>query len=1037
MVDAIISFSLRHRFTILFAAISILSYGIWTGINLPIDVFPNLNRPKVTVMSEAHGLAPEEVEALVTIPVETNLQGIPGVIGIRSTSSIGISIIHVDFEWGTDSFKNRLLVSEKLQTVRTRIPKDIEISMAPITSIMGEIQFVGLKTTNDKISAMEAREFADFILRPALMGIQGISQVVVMGGGMKQYQILLKPSELVKRQLSFEDVKAKIETLGRNTTGGMLNADGLEYLIRPFGRVNGIVDIENTYVGMHLGQAVLVKDIATVAIGEKEKRGNSSINGSPAVVMTIQKQPDADTVTLTKNIDVLLAKIEKTLPEGLALEKDLFKQSHFIESSIHNVAEALRDGTLMVAIVLFFFLLNFRTTFITLTAIPLSFVVTFIIFKAMGLSINTMTLGGLAIAVGELVDDAIVDVENVFRRLRENNLAGKPKSALKVVFEASSEIRNSLVISTLIVIAVFLPLFALSGIEGRFFTPLGLSYIISLGASLLVSITLTPVLCLLLLPNSKAIAKPEETVVIRFVKKLAKNPVSYFIRHPLQIITFILVCLSSAIILFTRLESNFLPSFNEGTATIGVASYPGISLPESDALGKKIEKAIMSVSEVKSTIRRTGRAEMDEHAEGVHWHEIDVDFNESDRDKKLVLDEVRQKIEAVGDVYVNVGQPISHRIDHMMSGVRSQIAIKVFGSDLVELRRIAVDIEDQLKKIEGLVDISIEALVKVPELAISIDHVEANRHGLVPGQLAEQLEDVLNGVKVADFIENQRIFDITMRVEGDLRSSSDKISELIVGKKLTGEPIALSQVADIYETESSNAINRDELRRRIVISANTSGRALSGIDKEIIEKIESNVKLAPGYTYALGGQFEAQKNAKTQILVLGLISLLVIIFILYGNFRSLSCAMIILVNVPLALIGSVWAIYIAGTDLSLATLVAFITLCGIACRNGLLMVSHYLHLRTEKPSLSEKEVVIQGTLERLIPVLMTAGTAILALTPLLLAKGEPGKEILHPVAVVIVGGLVTSTFFNTFVTPALFYKFGGAMLRRQNHDHKE
>lgn len=752
MVDAIISFSLRHRFTILFAAISILTYGVWTGINLPIDVFPDLNRPKVTVLSEAHGLAPEEVEALVTIPVETTLQGIPGVIGIRSTSSIGISIIHIDFEWGTDDFKNRQLVSEKLQTVRSRIPEEIEMSMAPITSIMGEIQFVGVKTSNDKISALEARQFADFILRPALMGIQGISQVVVMGGGVKQYQILLIPNELAKRQLSFEDVKAKIETLGRNTTGGMLNANGLEYLIRPFGRVSGISDIENTYVGMHLGQAILIKDIAKVTIGEKEKRGNSSINGSPAVAMTIQKQPNADTVTLTKNIDTLLAKIEKTLPDGLVIEKDLFKQSHFIEASIHNVAEALRDGTLMVAIVLFFFLLNFRTTFITLTAIPISFVVTFIIFKVMGLSINTMTLGGLAIAVGELVDDAIVDVENVFRRLRENNLAGKPKSAFTVVFDASSEIRNSLVISTLIVIAVFLPLFALSGLEGRFFTPLGLSYIISLGASLLVSITLTPVLCLFLLPHSKAISKLEETIVIRVVKKIAKKPISYFIQHPLQISSFILVCLASAIILFIRLESNFLPSFNEGTATIGVASYPGISLPESDALGKKIEEAIMTVPEVKSTIRRTGRAEMDEHAEGVHWHEIDVDFNESDRDKKLVLDEVRKKIEAVGDVYVNIGQPISHRIDHMMSGVRSQIAIKVFGNDLVELRRIAVDIEEQPTKIQGLVDISIEALVKVPELTISIDHVEANRVGLVPGQLAEQLEDVLNGVKVADFI---------------------------------------------------------------------------------------------------------------------------------------------------------------------------------------------------------------------------------------------------------------------------------------------
>jgi Cu(I)/Ag(I) efflux system membrane protein CusA/SilA len=889
---------------------------------------------------------------------------------------------------------------------------------------MGEIQFVGLVSHENSVSPMDLRTTADWFVRPRLMTITGISQVVVMGGELKQYQILVSSEKLQKKMISLEELKHTLAEISENTTGGFIDIDDKEFLIRPIGRVETIEEIENSVVGMHLGNPVYIKDIAQVKLGPKIKRGEGSINGKHSVIMTIQKQPGASTIELTEKIDEMLKDLKKTLPKGVEIQSDLFKQSRFIEASISNVEEALRDGAIMVAIILFLFLMNIRTTAITLISIPLSLVITFIIFKLAGLSINTMTLGGLAIAIGELVDDAIVDVENVFRRLKENRTLPNSKHPLLVIYQASTEVRNSIVFSTIIVVLVFIPLFALSGIEGRLFAPLGLAYIISLLASLLVSLTLTPVLCYYFVSNSKILEHKEDGPIVRKLKAWDEKLLHKTIHHPKMVMAFCGVLFLGALALLPFMGQNFLPAFNEGTATIGVAAYPGISLKASDELGTKIEKAILSVPEAKSTIRRTGRAEMDEHAEGVHWSEIDVDFKDGGRDRRVVLQEIRKKIEAVGDVYVNIGQPISHRLDHLLSGVRAQIAIKIFGPDLTELRQLGVAVEDTLKTVDGIVDLQLEPLVMIPQLKILVDREAAGKYIIGPGNLAEDLEMSLNGTTVAQMIEEQRIYDIFMRLDDSSRKEPETINSTIIKTRPNGEHIRVKDVAEVYESDGPNMINRENLQRRIVISANSHERDLGSLIKEIKAKIGKNVVLPEGYFIEYGGQFESQEQASKLILFLGILSLLGVFFVLYVHFNSIALTLQIMLNVPLALIGSVIAIYLTERELSVATMIAFITLCGIASRNGIMMISHYIHLIKEEGETFSEHMIIRGSLERLVPVLMTALSAILALTPLLFAKGEPGKEILYPVAVVIIGGLLSSTLLDIFVTPAIFFKYG-------------
>ncbi len=776
--------------------------------------------------------------------------------------------------------------------------------------------------------------------------------------------------------------------------------------------------------GLHLGKPVLVKDVATVRIGAKIKRGQSSINGRHAVVLTIQKQPKADTIALTRRIEGMFKEMGPTLPPGVKVETDLFKQARFIQAANHNVIQALRDGAFIVAVILFLFLVNVRTTAITLVTIPLSLLISAIVFKLLGLGINTMTLGGFAVAMGELVDDAIVDVENVFRRLRENVAKGSPKGRLRVIFEASSEVRNSIIFSTFTVILVFLPLFFLSGIEGRLFAPLGLAYIISLLASLLVSLTVTPALCALLLKDKKLLGREKDSRLVLFLKALQRRILVKTLDRPYPVIIGSVLLLGVSLSLLPLMGRNFLPPFNEGTATIGVAAAPGISLAASDQLGTEIENAMLSVPEVKSTVRRTGRAEMDEHAEGVHWSEIDVDFKEGGRPRAHVLQEIREKIENTGDVYVNIGQPISHRLDHLLSGVRAQIAVKVFGPDLTELRRLGVQVESVMRDIPGIVDLTLEPTVPIPQLKIAVDREAAGQKAIRPGELAQDLERALNGEIVGQVIEEQRFFDIVMKLDDPSRATPEALQSMLIKTMPNGQTILLQDVAEVYQGTGPNMVNREKLQRRLVISANAHGRDLGSLVTDLKKRLGEKIRLPEGYFLALEGQFESQQQASRLILGFGILSLLGIIGLLYLQFRSLMLVFQIMLNIPLALIGSVIAIYLTQRELSVATLIAFITLCGIASRNGIMMISHYIHLARHEGEPFSKDMVLRGSQERLVPVLMTALTAALALVPLLLSKGEPGKEILYPVAVVIVGGLISSTLLDLVVTPTVFYKFG-------------
>ena len=1025
VLDSMIRFSLKNRLAVILMGIFIFIYGGYIATKLPVDVFPDLNRPVVTVMTEGHGLAPEEVETLISLPLETALNGIPGVERIRSSSGIGLSVIYVEFGWGTDIYRNRQFVAERLQVAKESLPDDVLPIMAPTSSIMGEIQFIGIRSQNNELSPMELRTLADWTIRPRLMTISGLSQIIIMGGDVKQYQILVSSDKLQRTGISLEDLKHALSEISENSSGGFIDVDKQEYLIRPIGRLQSVEEIENSLVGLHLGKAIYVKDIAEVKIGARIKRGKSSIDGNPAIILSIQKQPGASTIELTENIEKEIIELQKTMPKGVVLEKDLFKQAHFINNSIYNVKEAMVEGSVLVALILFAFLVNFRTTAITLTAIPLSFLTTVIIFKFMGLNVNTMTLGGLAIAIGEVIDDATVDVENVFRRLKENKKLANPLSSLKVIYLASSEVRNSIVFSTIVVALVFIPLLALDGIEGKMFAPLGMAYIISLFASLFISLTVTPAMCSYLLPNDRATHEGSDSKMVKLIKKYAERVVRKSLQHHQIAIAGAIFLLVGALSLLPLMGKNFLPDFNEGTATISFTLPPGISLNESDRIGAIVEKSILTVPEVKNTVRRTGRAELDEHAEGVNSSEIDVDFKSGGRKKEEVIKEIRNKMkEAAPEAFINIGQPISHRLDHLLSGVRAQIAIKVFGPDLAELRRLANEINNTLKDTHGLVDLQVEPLVQIPQLKINIDREQSGKNKMRAGDLAKDLETALNGNVVGQIIEKQRLFDIYVRLDDNSRETPEKIENTPIRILPSGDLIKLKDIADVYRGTGPNLINRENMQRRIVIQANSGGRDLESLVKEIQSKIKQEIKLPEGYYIKYGGQFESQQNASKRLLILGMLSLLAIFFVLYIHFRSSILTLQIMLNVPMALIGSIVAIYLTERVLSVATLVAFITLCGIASRNGIMMLSHYLHLMKEEKEKFTEEMVIRGTLERLIPVFMTAIPSILAVIPLALSRGEPGKEILYPVGVVIIGGLISSTLLDVLITPTVYFHFG-------------
>jgi len=1024
MLNAVIRFSLRHRLTVIMAAALLICYGLWAAGKLQVDVFPNLGRPTVVVLTEAQGLAPDEVETLVTAPIEASLNGTPGVTRLRSTSGIGLSICYVEFDWDTDIYRNRQLVGERLQLAQSRLPRGLQPVIGPITSIMGEIQFIGLQAKDQSVSPMDLRSMADWNLRPRLMAVPGVSQVVVMGGDVKQYQILVSTDKLQKKAVSLEELRRSLSSISENTTGGFLDLEGREYLIRPLARVHSVEDIENSLIGLHFGKPVLVKDVATVKIASKVKRGLASINASPAVILAIQKQPQASTLDLTLAIDKEVEQIRRTVSDKVEIQNDLFKQAHFIRAAIGNVQAALRDGIIIVAVVVFIFLVNIRTTAITLIVIPVSLLVTACVFYLLGIGVNTMTLGGLAIAIGELVDDAIVDVENVVRRLRENRQLSHPRNTLLVIYEASSEVRNSIVFSTIIVVLVFAPLFALGGIEGRLFIPLGVAYVVSILASLGVSLTLTPVLCALFLRSSTTTTIQPEGLVARRIKQLGQSILNLVLPHPYLVIGFMTILMVISLGIIPKMGRNFLPKFNESTATIGIAASPGISLAASDAKGREAEKIILSVPEVKSTVRRTGRAEMDEHAEGINWSEIDVDFHQTGRSRPVVLEEIRKRLESIPDVYVNIGQPISHRLDHILSGVRAELALKVFGPDLAELRRLGGEIQDAISGVKGLVDLQPEPLALIPQLKVAVDRERSNLYAIKAGALAGDLELALRGETASTLLEDQRAYDIYMRLDDTSRSSPEKIGSTLVKFMPSGEPVRLANVADIYKGTGPNMINRENMYRRIVISANTEHRDIGSVADDVLSAIENAVTMPTGYYMKLDGQFANHLDASRRIKVLATLALIAIFLVLYFHFHSIILALQVMLNIPLAFIGSMMAIYLTDRTISIATLIALVTLCGIASRNGIMMITHYLHLIVEEKMEFSRDLVIRGTQERLIPVLMTASTATLALLPLITSKDAPGKEILYPVAVVIIGGLTTSTLLDLVVTPTIFFKFG-------------
>lgn len=1021
MINAILRFALRNRLLVLCAFLIVMLLGAIAIITAPVDVLPDLNKATVTVMTEALGLAPEEVEALVTLPLEISMNGAPGVERVRSTSGIGLSVIYVEFGWGSDIYRDRQLVAERLQLAKEQLPQGVTPIMAPISSIMGEILLLGLSSKDGKTSPMELRSLADWVLRPRFLTIGGISQVTPIGGEVKQFQVLAEPRNLWNYGVSLDEVEKAAGSFQGNSTGGYLESKSQEYLIRNLSRSSSEEDLANTVVAYRNGSPIPLKEVAKTQIGARVKRGDASINGKPGVIMSIYKQPGANTVYLTRQIEIAIEQLKQSLPPDVEIVQ-LFKQSNFIQTAIGNVEEALRDGSIFVIIVLFVFLLNFRTTAITLTAIPLSFAVTALFFHLAGLSINTMTLGGLAVAIGELVDDAIVDVENVFRRLRENRQLPTPLAPLKVIYNASVEVRNSIVFATILVILVFIPLFSLSGIEGRLFAPLGIAYIVSIIASLLVSVTVTPILCYYLLPKGKLIER-KEGFLVHWLKKIDRKQLETTLNHPRWVMTGALILVVVAGLAVSQLGTEFLPPFNEGTATINLLAAPGTSLSESNNLGTLAEKLILSVPEVVTVGRRTGRAELDEHAEGVHYSEIDVDFRPSDRKHEEVLNDVRQKLAPLPGVALNIGQPISHRLDHLLSGVRAQIAVKLFGTDLAVLRSKATEIEAIMKSIPGVVDLQIEKQVLIPQVKIQVDRDKALKYGVQPGALTEYLETALNGKVISQVLEGQRTYDVVVRFADENRSDLDAIRHALIDTP-SGVKVPLENLATVLESKGPNMVSRENAQRRIVVSCNTAGRDLGGIIAEIQQKISSEVILPTGYFVTYGGQFESQQAATRQIALLALLSLAGMILVLYSHFKSMMIVTQILINIPLAMIGSVAAVFLTGGVFSVATLVGFITLTGIASRNTIMMISHYLHLLKEEGESFSKEMVIRGSLERLVPVLMTALTAGLALVPLVLAKGEPGKEILYPVATVILGGLLSSTLLDMIVTPVIFYRYG-------------
>jgi len=1043
MFDAILHASLRQRVLVLGAALLLMIYGAIGMRQMPVDVFPDLNKPTVTLMTEAGGMAPEEVEQLVTFPIESAMNGMPGVTRVRSVSGVGLSIVYVEFEWGSDIYLNRQQIAERLNLVREQLPPGILPQMGPIASIMGEILLIALPLKADAAETgadpMRVREYADWVMRPRLLTIPGVAQVTPIGGEVRQYRVELRPAQMRALGVELEKLETALRDFGANTSGGFLESGGREYLIRQIGRSSRVADLENLVVAVrgtgNDARPILLSQVADVRMAPAVKRGDAGYAGRPAVILSVQKQPGTDSVALTAKVEAALAELSATLPAGMEKPRFLFRQATFIEHAVGNVEHALRDGAILVAVVLFLFLLNLRTTFISLMAIPLSLLVTVLVFRHFGLSINTMTLGGLAIAIGELVDDAVVGVENVLRRLKQNRAqnraAASPREVLEVIAAATLEVRSGIVYATFIIILVFVPLFALPGIEGRLFTPLGVAYIVSILASMVVSLTVTPVLAYYLLPGMKRLDHGDSPLVAR-LKAWDTRLLHWSFRHDHALLVTALVVVlvvAASVPFFPR---SFLPPFNEGTLTINVLLNPGTALSESNRVGALAERLIGEVPEVTQVGRRTGRAELDEHAEGVHYAEIDVDLRESERGREAVIQDIRARLASL-PAAVSIGQPISHRLDHLLSGVRAQIALKIYGDDLATLRAQADSLREKLAGIAGITDLQVEKQVLIPQVKIHLDYEAAARYGVAPGALLRDLERIIDGERVTQIIEGgeggaggSRRFDLVLRLpdgERDARALAGLLVETPLGH------VPLERLARVEEGDGPNQIGRENARRRIVLSANTEGRDMAAVIADV-RALLAATPLPEGYFTALEGQFQAQEQAARLIAVLATVSLIMIFLVLYSRYRSTVLTLIIMGNIPMALVGSVIALWISGQPLSVASMVGFVTLTGIAARNGILKVSHYINLCAFEGERFGDAMIVRGSLERLTPVLMTALVSAIALVPLMLSAEAPGKEVLYPVAVVIFGGLMSSTLLDTLLTPVMFRRFGAQPLAR-------
>ena len=1032
MLDSIIKKSLNNRITVLVSAAILLIAGVYTAKNMDIDVFPDLNAPTVVVMTEAKGMAPEEVERLVSFPIETAVNGATDVRRVRSSSTMGFSVVWVEFNWGTDIYLARQIVTEKLSALGETLPDGIgQPTLGPQSSILGEVLTIGL--TSENISQLDLRTIADWTIRPRLLSVGGVAQVTVIGGEIKEYQILLDPGRMRHYGISLEEVLNSVENMNKNAAGGVLYEYGSEYIVRGMMQSNSLEELGKGMIKKTGKKPVLLEDIADIEIGAKApKSGLASEKGRQAVLMTVTKQPNTSTIQLTEKLDKAIESLKGSLPAGVNISTDIFRQERFINNSIDNIKKALMEGAFFVVIILILFLMNGRTVFISLLSLPLSLLATVIILKLLGQSINTMSLGGMAIAIGSLVDDAVIDVENVFKRLRENRRLPEEKreSVIKIVYEASKEVRLPILNSTLIIVASFLPLFFLSGMEGRMLRPLGIAFIVSLTASTCIALTVTPVLCSYLLgKKTEKETREKEPALVRKLKSYYEKTLSWSLNHKKSILGGTAVLLISAIIVFMTLGSNFLPAFNEGSFTITINTLPGISLEESDRLGRMAEERLMTIEEVQTTGRKTGRAELDEHSFGVNTSEIEVPFRWKKRSQDELTAEIRKKLGLIPGISVEIGQPISHRIDHMLSGTKANIAIKIFGPDLNRLYRLGSEIKHSIEDVEGLADLNLEQQVERPQLKLIPRRGMLAKYGIKLPEFSEYVNTLLNGRVVSQVYEEAKTFDLILKVNERHKDAADKINDLIVDTD-NGRRIPFEHIADIQSSMGPNTINRENVQRKVVVSANVAGRDLRGVVNEIKERIEEEIEVPEAYHIEYGGQFESEQAASRTLYLASILAIMLIFMLIYNQFRNAVKSAVILIKLPLALIGGVYALLLTGGEISIPAIIGFISLFGIATRNGMLLMAHYDDLRARGQAV--RSTIIKGSLDRLNPILMTALSSGLALIPLAVQGELPGNEIQSPMAIVIIGGLLTSTFLNMYIIPLVYNLINSKDIKDEN-----